>query len=245
MNKRHAIYNATGLGLTAFACWQFMGGLILISAPHPRRHNTIGFQLVIEAAFILCVGGGSFLNIVRGRFSTRPTIALVVGYFLTCFLAPLGIWGIVELYLEREKRRDRSGRNFTPEPSDMPVAPTTPFSYSAAKISWMCAVVGFVSFVLAVPLHMKAVMDIVAPIFIFLMFFSLILGVIALFGVRKYGPHRLLIPALIGTIISGAMTLFIIAGLALIVTGHIGKNNKQFEATNNVPIQINPGSSQP
>jgi hypothetical protein len=56
---------------------------------------------------ILLVGGGSFANLVDRGLKFWPTISMIVGYFASIFLLPLGIWGIVALGMEQKRRRRR------------------------------------------------------------------------------------------------------------------------------------------
>lgn len=237
MKTRHTIYNSIGFGVAALACFSFIGQLLKL-AVLGRVTPVGGVGILLNLAMILCIGGGALLNTLRHRFSTRPTVAMIVVYFLTCFLTPLAIWGIVELQLERERRRGGSRSRRAAQPADLLEGSTFPFVYRAANLSWICAVAGFLAFfVCAILIRVKAINYIAIPVFGFAMIFSLVLGTIALFGIRKFGPNRILIPALVGTIISGTSTLFLIAGIPMGMA-HVHKRHQQSEATNNVPRQV-------
>jgi hypothetical protein len=236
MKTRHTVYNSIGLGIATVAFLSFLSHLLrLIISVHVSPF--LGVEILIDLAIISCIGGGALLNILRHRFSTRPTAAMVVMYFLTCILAPLAIWGIVELQLERERRRGGTRHNGTAQPAELLAAPAIPLVYSAAKISWICAVSGFVTLIASVELHAKAITDIIVPSVAFAMILSLVLGIIALFGIRKFGPNRILIPALVGTIISGASILFFIAAIAVGIAKDTQEKHQHLEATKDLPIQ--------
>ena len=59
-------------------------------------------------ALTLMIGGGSLINLARRRLSFWPTIIVISGYYLSLWLIPFGIWGIVAMVRDRKKRRHRS-----------------------------------------------------------------------------------------------------------------------------------------
>jgi hypothetical protein len=56
---------------------------------------------------LLLVGGGSIANLAGRGLPPWPTIAMITGYFISFFLIPFGIWGIIALVLERKYQRRR------------------------------------------------------------------------------------------------------------------------------------------
>lgn len=100
MRQRHTIFNVVGLTLamifTISGCGQLTGG-------------GRGSILLWTALVVLLVGGGSIANLSERRLALWPTTAMIVGYCASFFLLPFGIWGIIELVLERKRPRRRRG----------------------------------------------------------------------------------------------------------------------------------------
>ena len=96
MRTSHTVFNAIGFTfafLFAFSgCGQMMGG---------GRPIVLLWTMVIT----LLLGGGSLANFFERRLATWPTIAMIVGYFFSFYLFPLGIWGIVALVQPKRRKR--------------------------------------------------------------------------------------------------------------------------------------------
>jgi hypothetical protein len=72
----------------------------------PGRGNTFWLVFFIYwLTLAVMIGGGSLVNLVRRRLSLWPSITLISGYFLSLWLIPLGIWGIVALARDRKRKR--------------------------------------------------------------------------------------------------------------------------------------------
>ncbi len=84
---------------------------------------------------------------------------------------------------------------------------TTAFAHEAAKASWASAVILFVLLMLGGRTGSRVILDLVA---LQLIAAGFVLGIVALFGIRKHGAKGILAPALVGIIINGLL-LFIFA----------------------------------
>ena len=96
MKTRHIVFNVLGLTFAFIAtisgCGQLTGG-----------HDA--GPLLWTVLVTLLIGGGSIANLSEGRLAIWPTISMITGYFLTVFLFPLGVWGIIELVRGRKRTR--------------------------------------------------------------------------------------------------------------------------------------------
>lgn len=90
-------------------------------------------------------------------------------------------------------------------PSPIPPQKTTAFAHQAAKASWASAVIVFFLVAFGGRTGARVILELVA---LFLIVAGLVLGIIALFGIRKHGMKGILAPALVGMVINGLM-LFI------------------------------------
>src|SRR5438876_9287575 len=92
-----------------------------------------------------------------------------------------------------------------PPPLPTPPHQTSTFASQAAKGSWVSAAMIFLLVALGQRTGARVIIEFVA---LFIMVAGLILGVIALFGIRKYGTKGILAPAVVGIAINGLL-LFI------------------------------------
>ena len=218
MKLRHTIYNSIGLGLAGL-----FGVAILLNVIKMARINAvpsnhpIGYvwALVMQTAVVLFVGGGAIANMTAGRLKSKPTIAMIITYCLTCVLLPLGIWGIVELLLVRNRRRampETTSKTRSKSYSSF----TSEFLRRAATISWVNGVVGFVIVLFCGASHVRPLINVAIVIFFFALVLSFILGFVALLGVKEHGKKGILIPALFGICIS---SFFILMGCIALTVG--------------------------
>ena len=104
------IFNAIGLVLASFL---LLGALGSVSLATDSRHLPDRGQVfwmvfcIYWLALTLMIGGGSLINLARRRLSFWPTIIVISGYYLSLWLIPFGIWGIVAMVRDRKKRRQR------------------------------------------------------------------------------------------------------------------------------------------
>jgi hypothetical protein len=56
---------------------------------------------------VALVGGGGLANLANGGLSVWPTVTMILGYCISVFLIPLGIWGAVLLGMERKRQTRR------------------------------------------------------------------------------------------------------------------------------------------
>jgi len=94
----------------------------------------------------------------------------------------------------------------------------------AAHISWISLAAEFVLFVICALIHNNPLSMASGFIFPFVVILSLVLAIIALLGVREYGPRGILIPALTGICCSGLLFLL---GIGMVI--YIHANRKTFE----------------
>jgi hypothetical protein len=83
----------------------------------------------------------------------------------------------------------------------------------AAYLSWLCPAVGLVLAVVCGSTHIRPLIELVGLVCSLVILLSLILGIVALCGVREHGPQGILIPSIFGISISGLILLLV--GLAL------------------------------
>jgi hypothetical protein len=97
---------------------------------------------------------------------------------------------------------------------DTPTTPkTTSFSHRAARLGWVCPVISLIVFSLLI-FDRQIVARKITPIFVefalLLIAIGLVSSIVALFGISKHGTKGILMPAIVGTIISGLLILFCI-----------------------------------
>ena len=88
----------------------------------------------------------------------------------------------------------------TPPPQQTPALP-----HQAAKLSWVFPVIVFLLLTATRQVADRVTVELIALLLILVGF---VLGVIALFGMRKYGPKGILAQAMVGIVINGLL-LFI------------------------------------
>ena len=98
---------------------------------------------------------------------------------------------------------------------DTPTTPkTTSFSRRAARLAWVCPVISLIVFACLI-FDRQIVARKIIPIFVefalLLIAVGLVSGIVALFGVSKHGKKGILVPAIVGIIISGLLILFCVA----------------------------------
>jgi hypothetical protein len=115
VKQRHIIFNVVGIVLAGLVLLSLLGALTGTAARDPlhRGHTFWLILMLLEVVTILLVGGGAFANLAGRGLAFWPTVAMIVGYFISVWLLPFGIWGIVALYLEkrRSKRHHSTWRN--------------------------------------------------------------------------------------------------------------------------------------
>jgi hypothetical protein len=218
MRLRHTIYNSIGLVLAALFSLAILFNILkMVRINGVPGHHPFGYfwALVTQMAVVCFAGGGAVANMAAGRLKPKPTIAMIIAYCLTCVLLPMGIWGIIELRMIRDRRRavretyskteSRNHSSFTPK-----------FLRRAAVISWAGVVVGFVIIVFCGASHVRPLINVAIVIFFFTLILSFVLGLVALLGVKEHGKKGILIPALIGICISG---FFILMGCIALTIG--------------------------
>jgi hypothetical protein len=100
----------------------------------------------------------------------------------------------------------------SPPPVTTPPPQATAFPHQAAKASWASAALVFVLVAFGRRTGATVVIELIA---LALMLVGLALGVISLFGIRKYGTKHILAPALVGILINGLLlSIFITNFLA-------------------------------
>jgi hypothetical protein len=96
--QRHIIFNVIGLTLAGYFTLSVLGMIL-------GRYRE---AMILRAGLVtLLVGLGSLVNLAERRLVVVPTLCMITGYFVSMFLAPLGVWGIVELARGRARHRRR------------------------------------------------------------------------------------------------------------------------------------------
>src|SRR4051812_4607411 len=108
MKTNRFAFNVIGLlvaGLFALAALSTV--FVVMPGVPVKDHGWWRFLATTEAIGALTVGGGSLVNLTRGRrLDPWPTGIMIVGYLVTIWLFPLAIWGIVSLIVERKCPRE-------------------------------------------------------------------------------------------------------------------------------------------
>jgi hypothetical protein len=71
----------------------------------PEKRGWWRFLMAYETVLITTIGGGAMANFAKGRLSGWPTGFMVAGYFMSGWLIPLAIWGIIALRAEQKHQR--------------------------------------------------------------------------------------------------------------------------------------------
>jgi hypothetical protein len=215
MNLRQTIYNSIGLGVAGFSALLVPGNLLrLARANGLPHHHPAGFLfcLIWCGMAVFLIGGGSLVNLGKGRLQFGATIAMSITYCLSIILIPLGIWGIIELQAVPHQRHGHPSSEGHRRYGSTELSAT--FLRQAAMWSWGGPAGGFVLFVLCGSTHIRPLIGMVTLLYALVILSCLILGLVALFGVRAHGSRGLLIPSLIGVSICGIAILFVAASLA-------------------------------
>jgi len=96
--------------------------------------------------------------------------------------------------------------NASPPPITTPPQ-TTAFAHQAAKGSWASAVIVILLLAFGGRTGARVIIELVA---LLLIVAGLVLGIVALFGIRKRGAKGILAPALVGIIINGLLLLIFV-----------------------------------
>lgn len=95
---------------------------------------------------------------------------------------------------------------------DRPTTPqTSSFSRRAARLGWICPVFSLIVFALLIfdrQIVARKIIPIFVQVALLLIAVGLVSGIVALFGVSKHGRKGILVPAIVGIIISGLLILF-------------------------------------
>jgi hypothetical protein len=111
MSVNRFAFNFVGMliaGVCLFAALSTV--FVVLPGISPHKRGFWHFLTVIEAATALTVGGGGIANLTKGRrLAPWPTGIMIAGYCISVWLAPLAVWGIVSLLVERKCRANTSG----------------------------------------------------------------------------------------------------------------------------------------
>jgi hypothetical protein len=113
MRTAHVIFILMGLVVAGFLLIGMLGNLSASSRLNHLPHRGESFWIfffLIGTVLIALIGGGSFINLARRRLALWPTVAAIIGCFLSICLLPLGIWGIILPIYERKKQRRHHSR---------------------------------------------------------------------------------------------------------------------------------------
>ena len=95
---------------------------------------------------------------------------------------------------------------------DTPTRPkTSSFSRRAARLGWICPVISLIVFVLLIfdrQIIARKIIPVFVQVALLLIAVGLVSGISALFGVSKHGRKGVLVPAIVGIIVSGLLILF-------------------------------------
>lgn len=218
MKLRHTIYNSIGLALAGLYALGLARQIILLMLGHSvRTKHPVEFVVIfiMEVLVVAFVGGGGLTNLANGRLQRKPTLMMIITYCVTVVFLPLGIWGLYELETnEKKRRRHREGENRGRTESS---TFSTTFLRRAATLSWVFSVGGLVILFLlycASP-HNRPLVSVSILIYLVMLILSLILGIVALCGVREHGKPGILIPSIFGISVSALILLFCVTFITI------------------------------
>jgi prolipoprotein diacylglyceryltransferase len=106
MKTSQVIFNAIGLFIACMALVSIISILFVVMPGYPeQKRSWWHFLSVYEGVLIITIGGGALGNLAKGRLSGWPTGLMVAGYFMSVWLIPLGIWGIIVLRAEQKRKQ--------------------------------------------------------------------------------------------------------------------------------------------
>lgn len=216
MKLRHTIFNSIGLAVAGIAGVMFILTLLgVVSGSYKTQRNPVSTLTGIgaELVIVLCLGGGGMSNLVSDRLKPKPTIVMITVYCLTCFLLPIGIWGIFELRAGGDQKRKIQTKGNSAAVRKSPLKNNPAPARQAAHICWISAVAGFIVAVLCGSTHINPIVFLGAVVATLGMLLSLAFGIYALMRIKELGKKGILLPALIGLIISFVFLLCIIGAL--------------------------------
>lgn len=88
---------------------------------------------------------------------------------------------------------------------------TAAFPHQAAKLGWASPIIVFVLLAFGGQVASRAVIELIALLFVMV---GIVSGVIALFGIPKYGSKGILAPALVGIILNGLLLFIFVTNFA-------------------------------
>ena len=157
---------------------------------------------------MLGVGGSALANMVNRRLMLNPTIVMIVIYFLTFVLMPMGVWGILELPLKEELRQRNAGkqklRKLAPKEGSM-------IFYRFAQGSWIFFLAGFFLSLPAPYIPAGGLRNFLEASGVLCLLVALILGSVALIQ-RDKSKKDPLLPGLAGVSASGLFFLLVLIG---------------------------------
>jgi uncharacterized membrane protein YeaQ/YmgE (transglycosylase-associated protein family) len=137
----------------------------------------------------------------------------------------LGSFTVSELS-ERRLPPLRSVLALTTTHMDTPTK-TTSFLHQAAKLSWVCPIIIFLMLMFGRQAGSRVIIELVA---LSLIVVGLVLGVVALFGMRTHGKSGILAPAIVGIIINGVL-------LFIFVTNFLAARVRAQQQSGDVPLR--------
>ncbi|HOC56460.1 MAG TPA: hypothetical protein PKI20_12630 [Verrucomicrobiota bacterium] len=118
MKASHTVYNAIGLFLSCMFLVSVLSIIFVVSPGFPpEKRGWWHFLVAYEAVLIGLIGGGALGNLAKGRLSGLPTGLMAAGYFMSGWLIPLAIWGILALRAEQKRQRTPAPKT---EPLELP-----------------------------------------------------------------------------------------------------------------------------
>lgn len=213
MRLRLGIYHSIGLAIAMVFALIFvinmLGGFEASSRGDAQPGRFVE-KLAGELFIILSVGVGSLLSLLARR-SVTPTLYLVVTvYCLSVIFLPLGVWGIVEILLRREQKRQRYQ---PPQKRALPAtAPAPGFSPWFARISCLGSVMGGILLATFMFHHPAGAAGLNLRVALLgLLVVGILFGLLAVAGLREPAGKGILVPALVGVFLGSVL----IAGIGL------------------------------
>jgi hypothetical protein len=249
MKTRQTVFCSIGLGVAGIAAVNLVlmvvNTMVRPSFSSQAHPGSFLVAILYQIVLVICLGGGGLSNFIGNRLKPGATKAMIVMYCLTCVLAPLGLWGVYELRMIAERQR-----RFSQIDDDVPRAKSarrrkSSFAPTAATLSWVCSVGGFIAVILAGASHVRPIILLTVAVVLLAMLVSLACGTYALCCIREQGKEGILLPALIGIAISGFFVLFLV--IAMVTGGLEAMKERQARQGMNraAPVQTNEAPSLP
>ena len=117
MKPSHVVFNGIGLFIGCMCLVSMLSVIFILMPTVPLAKRGLWYFFISwDTVILLLLAIGSIANFAKGRLSDWPTSLMIAAYFISVWLIPLGLWGIVALLSEQKRRRTQKTNNENPPP---------------------------------------------------------------------------------------------------------------------------------